>query len=222
VDDDQATRLLERLAADVAVHPAPVADLLRRGRAARRRRRYALAGAAAAGLLVVSGVVGSVVAVGGGDDRGSTSAAAPEDPTGDRRGELPAAGAASCVAEWTEDRPIAEQSVFAFDGVVTGVGPGTTDRPGSGGLDLVGVTFRVAEWFAGGTAPEVTVDMQPPLQPGQGRSDDTVPAFAPGSRLLVSGSPRWGGAPLEDPIAWGCGFTRYYDQGTADAWRTGD
>ena len=221
MDDDQATRLLERLAADVPVRPAPVGDLLRRGRAARRRGRYVLAGAAATCLLVVAGVVGAVVTGSGGGTGGSTSSEALDDPTGDRRGELPEAGAASCVAVWTEDRPIAEQAVFAFDGVVTDVGPGLTDRPGSGGLDLVAVTFQVREWFAGGTGAEVTVDMQPPLRPGQGRSDDTVPAFAPGSRLLVSGSPRWGGAPLEDPIAWGCGFTRYHDQGTADAWRTG-
>jgi hypothetical protein len=40
-----------------------------------------------------------------------------------------------------------------------------------------------------------------------------------GSRLLVSGEPRWGGTPLEDPIAWGCGFTRYYDSGTAKSWK---
>jgi hypothetical protein len=221
VDDDQATRLLERLAADVSVPPAPVADLLRRGRTARRRRRYVLAGTAAAGLLVAAGTVGTVVTVTGGDSGGTTSSEALDDPTGDRSGELPEAGAASCVAGWEEDRPIAEQLDFAFDGVVTDVGPALTDRPGSGGLVLVGVTFQVREWFAGGTGPEVTVDMQPPLRPGEGRSDDTVPAFAAGSRLLVGGSPRWGGAPLDDPIAWGCGFTRYYDQGTADAWRTG-
>ena len=40
----------------------------------------------------------------------------------------------------------------------------------------------------------------------------------PGVRLLVSGQPRWGGAPLDDPIAWPGGFTRLWDKGTADEW----
>jgi hypothetical protein len=221
VDDDQATRLLERLAADVPVHPAPVGDLLRRGRAARRRRRWVVAGTAAACLLVGTGTV--VTATGGGS-QGSVPPAqqALRDPTGDRRGELPTSGAASCAKEWVEDRPIAGQSPFAFDGVVTAIGPGVSDPAGSGGLELVGVTFRVQEWFVGGTVPELTVDMFPPLLEGQGRSgSEDEPAYAIGSRLLVSGSPRWGGAPLEAPIAWMCGFTQYYDPGVADAWRTG-
>ena len=219
MDDDQATRLLERLAEDVHVGPAPIGDLLHRGRAARRRRRWVVAGAAAACLLV-AGV--AVITTTGGDSGGPTSREALGDPTGGRRGELPTSGAASCVATWTEDRPIAEQRDFAFDGVVTDIGPGRTNRPDSGELGLVSVTFRVQEWFAGGTGPEVAVDMDPPLQEGQGRSgSDDDPAYAVGSRLLVSGAPRWGGAPLEDPIAWGCGFTRYYDQDTADSWRAG-
>ena len=221
MDDDQATRLLERLAADVSVDPAPVGDLLRRGRAARRRRRWVASGAAAACLLVGTG---TVVTMTGGGSQGpaSPSQQALADPTGDRRGELPTSGAGSCVKSWAEDRPIAEQSPIAFDGVVTRIGPGLSNRSDAGDLDLVGVTFRVQEWFAGGTGPEVTVDMYPPLQEGQGRSgSDDDPAYAPGSRLLVSGAPRWGGAPLDDPIAWMCGFTQYYDQGAADAWRTG-
>ena len=41
-----------------------------------------------------------------------------------------------------------------------------------------------------------------------------------GSRLLVSGEPRWEGSPLDAPIAWGCGFARYYDPQTAAVWRT--
>ena len=219
MDDDQATRLLERIAADVSVDPAPVGEILRRGRAARRRRRYVLAGAAAACLLVVAG---AVVTVTGGEGPGSTSPEALADPTGDRRGELPSSGAASCVQTWTDDRPIAEQREFAFDGVVTGIGPGRTNRPDSGDLGLVSVTFQVREWFAGGAGAEVAVDMYPPVGEGQGRSGDgDDPAYAVGSRLLVSGAPRWGGVPLDDPIAWMCGFTRYYEEGTADAWRSG-
>jgi len=144
------------------------------------------------------------------------------DPTADRRGELPQSGTASCVEAYEPERPIAQQAVFAFDGVVTDIAtPGVSNRPGYGELDLVSVTFRVEEWFAGGTGPEVTVDMYPPLKENEGRSEDTAGSYATGSRLLVSGSPRWGGAPLDDPIAWLCGFTQYYDEEVADAWRAG-
>lgn len=53
--------------------------------------------------------------------------------------------------------------------------------------------------------------------------DSTVdwsgPSYGLGTRLLVSGEPRWGGGALTDAMAWGCGFTRYYDKATADNWR---
>jgi len=37
---------------------------------------------------------------------------------------------------------------------------------------------------------------------------ETVPSYGVGSRLLVSGEPRWGGGALTNAIAWGCGFTQ--------------
>src|SRR5699024_3899896 len=77
------------------------------------------------------------------------------------------------------------------------------------------ITFEVREWFVGGDADEVTVDLQ---SVGEGTTVEDPP-FQIGTRLLVSGEPRWGGAPLHSPIAWGCGFSRYYDQQTATAWR---
>lgn len=40
-------------------------------------------------------------------------------------------------------------------------------------------------------------------------------AYGLGSRLLVSGQPRWGGNALKFPIAWSCGFTRYHDPSSA-------
>ena len=142
------------------------------------------------------------------------------DPTGDRRGELPVSGSASCIEVWTSMRPIVDQAVFAFDGIVLAIeSPGLSNRPGFGWLNLVSVTFRVGEWFAGGAGPEAVVDMDPPMGPH--RRPDGDLSYALGSRLLVSGAPRWGGAPLEQPIAWGCGFTRYYDRETALHWRTG-
>jgi hypothetical protein len=43
--------------------------------------------------------------------------------------------------------------------------------------------------------------------------------YAVGSRLLVTGESRWGGAPLEDPVAWYFGFSPTYDTETARNWR---
>ncbi len=48
----------------------------------------------------------------------------------------------------------------------------------------------------------------------------TVPSYTVGTRLLVSGEFSQEGTSLQDAIIWGCGFTRYYDPTTADAWRT--
>lgn len=89
-----------------------------------------------------------------------------------------------------------------------------TDRGDEADLGLLGVTFEVREWFAGGRGERVTVDLQP-----VGGLEDPGPAYGVGSRLLVSGEARWGGAPMKAPIAWGCGFTRYHDAATATAWR---
>jgi hypothetical protein len=113
---------------------------------------------------------------------------------------------------------------FAFDGTVTHLGPGTTDRPGYGKLDssgagrpgYVAVTFTVNAWFHGGTSARVTTDMTSPATGGGG---EVGPTYGIGSRLLVSGEPRWGGPALRDAIVWGCGFTRYYDAQTASTWR---
>jgi hypothetical protein len=104
---------------------------------------------------------------------------------------------------------------FAFDGTVTEIGPAGSNRPGVE-LDLSAVTFRVHTWFRGGTGDTVTVDMDSPgLVSSAGPA---VPPYDVGTRLLVSGEPRWGGAPLDDPIAWSCGFTRPYDPRTAAEW----
>jgi hypothetical protein len=105
---------------------------------------------------------------------------------------------------------------FAFDGTVEQIGPGQSDRAGAGRLGYAGVTFAVHEWFVGGSADSVTVDMPPPSE--QVTLDESPPSYQVGDRLLVSGEPRWGGAPLEDAIAWGCGFTRTYDAGIAKEW----
>jgi hypothetical protein len=133
-----------------------------------------------------------------GDDGGN--------PTADRTGPLPDGGDASCVESYAP-QAVAGRS-FAFDGEVVRIGPSVSDRGDGGDLNLPGVTFEVREWFSGGEGDTVTVDMQVPDS-----------AYGVGSRLLVSGEPRWGGSPLTKPIAWACGFSRYYDTETAAAWR---
>jgi hypothetical protein len=54
--------------------------------------------------------------------------------------------------------------------------------------------------------------------PEGGVSLDVAP-YRIGSRLLVSGEPRFGGAPLNDPVAWACGFTPWYDAVDAEMWQ---
>jgi hypothetical protein len=101
---------------------------------------------------------------------------------------------------------------------VLAVAGSVSDRGDEADLGLPGVTFGVREWFSGGRGDTVTVDVQLPTT---GSSDPSDPGYGygVGSRLLVSGEARWGGSPLEFPIAWGCGFSRYYDPETATAWR---
>jgi hypothetical protein len=140
-----------------------------------------------------------------------------DNPTAGRTGSLPDDGSASCVESYAP-QAVAARS-FAFDGEVVKVGPSVSDRGDGGDLNLPGVTFNVHEWFAGGQADTVTLDMQSPRS-GAGPSEDGGDAsYGVGSRLLVSGEARWGGSPLSQPIAWVCGFTRYYDPRTATEWR---
>lgn len=109
---------------------------------------------------------------------------------------------ASCVESYSPGAVAGR--AFAFDGTVLSVGPSVSDRGDDADLDLPGVTFDVHEWFVGEGPDRFTVDLA---------------GAEPGTRLLVSGEERWGGGALAQPIAWGCGFTRYHDEQTADAWR---
>jgi hypothetical protein len=131
---------------------------------------------------------------------------------------LPEAGAASCVKAYSPTT-LAENA-FAFDGTVTGIGPGLTNRPDRGYLDLRAVTFHINAWFKGGSGDTVIVDMTPPRNLTNAAIAETVPSYRIGTRMLVTGMPRWGGAPLDKPIAWGCGFTRYYSSDMAAEWAT--
>jgi hypothetical protein len=196
-----------------AASSAALAEIARRVVARRRQTRRAWTG----GILVAATatVAATVVAVvtasdRPADSRGDRLAASPRDATGT---PLPDSGARRCVEQYSSSA-IAGRA-FAFDGTVTTITAGQTDQSDSS-LALDAVTFTVNEWFVGGSDKTVTVDMMPPDPDGLA---ETPPIYDVGTRLLVSGEPRWGGAPLTDPVAWGCGFTRYYDDATADNWR---
>ena len=130
------------------------------------------------------------------------------------QGTVPFGGVESCV-EGYSPAAVAGRA-FAFDGTVTAIGSSISNRAGAQ-LDLVAVTFRVNKWFRGGTGGAVTVDWYPPAQRNSA-TDSSLGSYGVGTRLLVSGEPRWGGAALDAPIAWTCGFTRYYDPQTAAEW----
>lgn len=122
-------------------------------------------------------------------------------------------GVASCVEEYSTTT--LTNRAFGFDGTVVAV-RGATEPEFAG--DLVNVDFTVNEWFRGGEAPTASVSM---FNPGTLTSVDQagLDGWTVGSRLLVSGEPRWGGEPLDAAVAWYCGFSRSYDPDTAATWR---
>lgn len=138
------------------------------------------------------------------------------------RGALPLGGVAlRCVESY--NLQTLQNRAFAFDGTVVSIGPERYNRVAgpAGDPGYLGVTFKVNGWFRGGSQATVTVDMLSPTKEliNDGSISSQKASYGIGSRLLVSGEPRWGGLPLQDPVGWACGFTRYYDQQTADSWR---
>ncbi len=135
-------------------------------------------------------------------DASDKPAAASDGGTGLSDRGLARGSSMSCVSEYSHEA--LKERAFAFDGTV--VGMRATDDPRAPEEDVVAehVQFEVHEWFAGGTGEFVTVWMQRPV--------------AQGDRLLVAGEPRWGGAPLEDAIAWECGFTSTYSLARYREW----
>lgn len=169
--------------------------------------RRPLAVAAAAGVVVLGGW-GAVQLTH--SDTPTPLASGRPAPTS-QSGALPDYGAASCAFEPTPAN--LRKRAFAFDGTVARI------EPGGDNLGEARVTFTVHTWYVGGSGSAVTVRMRPPGGSVQD-SDEAGPSYALGTRLLVSGQPRWGGSdPLKDAIVWGCGFTRYWDASTADEWR---
>ena len=76
------------------------------------------------------------------------------------------------------------------------------------------VAFDGTVTAVGGTGDTVTVAI-----PVGASIDPGPPTFRVGTRLLVSGRGRNEGTSGQTVVAWGCGFTRYYDPATADSWR---
>lgn len=132
-------------------------------------------------------------------------------PSSQPTGALPGGtNAASCKIY----SPAAVASMpLAFDGTVAAIGESRID-PQDSWIRLVTTSFTVHEWYRGGAGETVTVEI-----PVGDSIDPGPPPFDIGTRLLVSGRGRVPGAPNEKVVAWGCGFTRYYDIATADRWR---
>lgn len=110
------------------------------------------------------------------------------------------AGAESCVA----DPGSLGERAFAFDGTVVATAEEIDPRYPEPDVPLPRATFEVHDWFTGGSADTVEVWMQREVDVGE--------------RLLVTGEPRWGGEPLDDAIAWECGFTMPFSSEAADEW----
>jgi hypothetical protein len=110
------------------------------------------------------------------------------------------------------DRDTLPNRAFAFDGTIVAVEVREDPRlPHDGspdGRERLWVTFDIKEWYRGwgGDSASVWFDVSNPE------------GVEVGTHALVSGEARWGGEPDEDPIAWPCGFTRYWDQVTATQW----
>lgn len=149
--------------------------------APRRKILYAAA-------LVGAAVVVVVVAARQGD--GASRTATP--PTTVAPDLSPSLGAGSCIESY-DLASLAHREV-AFDGTVTSI-------------DGTAVTFKVDQWFKGGSGTTTTLD-------GNGMTGGAIssaggPSLTVGSRYLVAGD---GG------FAWVCGFTQPYDATLATAW----
>jgi hypothetical protein len=129
-------------------------------------------------------------------------------------GEVAASAVGSCVE--TYDLQTLTGRDFAFDGTAVEIGSPLTGEDGPG---YSPVTFEVHEWYRGGESARVTVAVPPPEQVSSEGLQGQYETYGVDTRLLLSGEPQWGGEPLDDPVAWMCGFTRYYDEDTAAQWR---
>jgi hypothetical protein len=199
LDDVEARRELFARIVDQSL-PAPPAPRAVRFAAVRRRRwALGLVGGTAAAVATFA-----VLGVRWDGSRPEPSASAGADVFAGHQ------AAQSCVESYTPGA--LARRAYGFDGTVTGIGSAASAAGLPDGYVLV--TFKVHRWFRGGMGATVVVTMPRP----EGSFEQDSAAYRIGSRLLVSGEPRYGGAPLADPIAWACGFTRGYTPGEAAVW----
>ncbi|MEJ5947008.1 hypothetical protein WDZ17_17070 [Pseudokineococcus basanitobsidens] len=214
--EDAMSRLRRAAAAEApGAHEELMVGRAAAARARSRRRRTALvATAATAAVLAAVLVVTAPWAV--------TTQRPDVVATGQGPVPVEQDGAASCAFAYSP-QVLAEQVTFAFDGTITRIDTGSLFQSNR-------VTFEVTTWFRGpdtGAPASITLPMSP-AEPRAGadgitREDSRMldtPSYTVGTRMLVAGAARFGGGPLEDPVVWGCDFTRYYDQPTAQQWAT--
>ena len=135
-----------------------------------------------------------------------------EPPPGAETSSTSTDTAASCVEVYSPEALVNRS--FAFDGTVTSIETRTDPKLPAGEGETPWVTFDVNAWFLGGSADTVGIWMDG-LNVESSAGSVTAEV---GSRLLVSGEPRWGGEPLDDPLAWTCGFTQEWSQDKAAEW----
>lgn len=126
---------------------------------------------------------------------------------GDPHDEVADDAAAIVCLERYSPETLARRS-FAFAGTVASVGEAVDPRlHGEEGTAIRQpfARFFVDEWFRGGGPTEIDVWIQRNVEVGD--------------ELLVSGEPRWSGAPTDDPIAWECGFTSPLSSALEAEWR---
>jgi hypothetical protein len=113
---------------------------------------------------------------------------------------------ASCAFEFSPST-LAERA-WAFDGTLVSFGVIEDSNLGQ----VPSATFAVNHWYRGGSGDQITVQFE------TGLMSESAPNAAAGARLLVAGESRWGGQPLDDPVAWGCGFTQPWTADAAASW----
>ncbi len=230
---EQLERDLRLLFAEDAEQAPPAAGLAERARWRARRRRNVRVAWGAGALVAASGVtvalLGSLGTTDDPSDARPVAAAPSSDPDtpseesggsepslesgGESAAEAGALPGSDALAMCKSSSPefVARLDV-AFDGTVTAIGETRPDRPGRTGPQVV-TTFAVNEWFRGGSAATITVEV-----PVLAEQFERGPAVEVGTRLLVSGTRPYVPKNYEVHV-WGCGFSRYYDEATADAWR---
>jgi hypothetical protein len=161
-----------------------------------------LSSAALAGFLLLGPACGDGSELSGGAaEEGGTSSSSSSTNT-----------AASCVEVYSPET-LANRS-FAFDGSVLSIETRTDPKLPAGQRETPWVSFEVHRWYLGGSGGEVGIWMDAlNVETSAGSIEAET-----GTRLLVAGEPRWGGDPLEDPVAWTCGFTQPWTEEAAAEW----